>query len=234
MSYTNQIQEFKNNDIWKTGYYEGNPLNPNEFPRSFIKKDQHLGYSPNSNKSWLHETYIHYIKPYINKDTNCLEIGPGRGGWTKCMIEANSIYTLDVAPPDKFNEYVGVKENIHYIVVNDFLCKKLPENYFDYMFSMGCLCHIPFDGVKEYAKNIFSKLKSGANCFWMVADENKFNLAMKTNKLFPRTYKENVIGCFYQHGIDNTCNMLQEVGYTIVNKDVNVMIRDPLIHFKKA
>lgn len=68
----------------------------------------------------------------------------------------------------------------------------------------------------------------------MVADENKFNLAVKINEPFLSTYKENALGCFYQQGIDNTCNMLQEIGYTVVNKDVNVMIRDPLIHFKKV
>jgi hypothetical protein len=51
----------------------------------------------------------------------------------------------------------------------------LPANYFDYMFSFGCLCHVSFEGVTEYAKNIFPKLKSGANCFWLVADKKKYD-----------------------------------------------------------
>jgi hypothetical protein len=43
------------------------------------------------------------------------------------------------------------------------------------MFSFGCLCHISFDGITEYATNLFPKLKSGCNCFWMIADYDKLN-----------------------------------------------------------
>ena len=38
----------------------------------------------------------------------------------------------------------------------------LPEDYFNYMFSFGCLCHVSFEGISEYAENIFPKLQIGA------------------------------------------------------------------------
>ena len=60
----------------------------------------------------------------------------------------------------------------------------LPENHFDYLFSFGCLCHVSFSGIEEYAKNLFPKLKSGAHCFWLVADYEKYNRAVAD---LPRT-----------------------------------------------
>lgn len=51
----------------------------------------------------------------------------------------------------------------------------LPDDAFNYMFSFGCLCHMPFECVSEYARNLYPKLRSGSNCFWMIADYEKFN-----------------------------------------------------------
>ena len=50
------------------------------------------------------------------------------------------------------------------------------------MFSFGCLCHVSFEGITEYAVNIHPKLKQGSNCFWMVADYKKYNSAIANLK----------------------------------------------------
>ena len=47
------------------------------------------------------------------------------------------------------------------------------------MFSFGTLCHVSFEGIEEYAKNLHKKLKTGANCFWMIGDYNKNNYSVK-------------------------------------------------------
>lgn len=65
-----------------------------------------------------------------------------------------------------------------YFQVKDFKCEMLPDSYFDYMFSYGCLCHVSFEGIREYAKNLYTKLKGNSNCFWMVADYDKYNRAI--------------------------------------------------------
>ncbi len=156
---------------WQNGYFEGDPLKPLS----------HSTYGQFGFMSVLHATYLRCIKPYIRSNTIALEIGPGRGGWTKCMLDAQEIWVLDAmsAEFNKFYEYVGRREGVHYIEVEDFSCKGLPIEHFDYMFSFGCLCHISFDGISEYAKNLYDKLKPGAQCFWMIADFDKYNEVMK-------------------------------------------------------
>jgi len=162
------VEVFK---AWKDGYYEGDPLKPLS----------HSTYGQFGFMSVLHATYLRCIKPYIREDTRALEIGPGRGAWTRCMLDAKEIWVMDAmsAEFNKFFEYVGNKDKVSYLHVEDFSCSDLPELHFDYMFSFGCLCHVSFDGISEYARNLFGKLRSGAECFWMIADFDKYNVVME-------------------------------------------------------
>ncbi len=152
--------------LWEGGYYEGDPL-------QFLSRSNYgnFGYI-----SILHATYLLCIKPYVKPETVALEIGPGRGGWTKALLSAKEIWALDAlsAEYNRFYEYLNHPKNVKYVQVEDFSCRDLPSNYFDYMFSFGCLCHVSFEGTTEYAKNLFDKLKSGAECFWLVADQEKY------------------------------------------------------------
>lgn len=158
--------------LWKGGFFEGDPLNP--IGRSTYGQ---LGYI-----SVLHATYLRCIKPYVNAQTISLEIGPGRGAWTKTMLQSKEIYALDALPEEhnRFYEYLGYPRNVQYHQVQDFDCRVLPDNYFTYMFSFGCLCHVSFEGITKYALSIYPKLTSGSNCFWMVADYDKYNRAVSS------------------------------------------------------
>ena len=163
-----ELDSFK--DQFKGGYFEGDPLHP--LAQSGYKQ---LGYI-----STLHATYLRCIKPYVTGRTISLEIGPGRGAWTKALLPSREVYTLDAlsAEHNRFHEYLGHPENVKYFHVQDFNCEMLPDDYFDYMFSYGCFCHVSFEGISAYAKNIFPKLKPNSNCFWMVADYEKYDRAV--------------------------------------------------------
>ena len=165
---TNELKSFEN--LWAGGFYEGDPLNP-------VSNSSYgqLGFI-----SVLHATYLRCVKPYINDRTVALEIGPGRGSWTRTLLPAKEVYALDALSEEhnQLFQYLGHPKNVKYFQVKDFKCEVLPENYFDYMFSFACLCHVSFGGITEYAINIFPKLKPGSNCFWLVADYDKYNNAV--------------------------------------------------------
>lgn len=158
--------------IWSGGYFEADPLDP-------VAKS---GYGALGYMSVLHATYLACIKPYITAETVALEIGPGRGAWTKTLLGAREVWALDAlsARHNGFFEYVGTSENVRYVEVTDFECRMLPDDYFTYMFSFGCLCHVSFDGIRLYAQSLFNKMRSGSHCFWMVADYEKYNKAAES------------------------------------------------------
>jgi hypothetical protein len=206
-------------EIWKGGYFEGDPLDPHS-PSTY----GNLSYM-----SILHATYLRCIKPFINPEVSALEIGPGRGAWSKCLLGFKELYAIDpVSAEDSgFNEYVGVHSHVHHIQIKDFLLDFLEDRSIGYVFSFGCLCHVSFEGITAYAEHMFPKLKSGANCLWMIADEEKYKKA--TGSDIPTTG----IGRWYNAGLDRTCEMLKQVGYEIVFEDVGTCLRDPIIQFRK-
>ena len=53
--------------------------------------------------------------------------------------------------------------------------KEIPDNSIDYVFSYDAFCHVSYEGIQEYAENMYWKMKSGAVAFWMVADYEKYN-----------------------------------------------------------
>ncbi len=108
---TEELNSF--NDLWKGGYFVGDPLEPmgpNEYGT--------LGFI-----SITHATYLKCIAPFVNKDTSVLEIGPGRGAFTRCFIKHNAkhVYCVDAlsAEHNKFWEYVGLHQEVEYHQVED-------------------------------------------------------------------------------------------------------------------
>lgn len=164
-------QELKSFEgLWDGGYYEGDPLDP--FGGSSFGE---LGFM-----SVLHATYLRCIKPYVGPTTVALEIGAGRGAWTRTLLPSREVWALDAlsAEHNRFFEYLGSPDNVTYVQVTDFSCRDLPPDHFTYMFSFGTLCHVSFEGISEYARNLFPKLRRGAECFWMFADYDKYNKAV--------------------------------------------------------
>jgi hypothetical protein len=204
---------------WPGGYYEGNPLDP--FSPS--------SYKTLSNMSILHATYLRCIKPYINSEINALEIGPGRGAWSKCMLGFKKLIVMDPISAEEthFYDYVGIHENVQYQQIEDFSCSFLEDYSIGYMFSFGCLCHVPFEGIIEYAKNLYEKLQYGAECFWMIADAERH--LWTTGEPIP----DKGPGRWYDAGKVKTCDMLQKFGYIIMDSDVGTCLRDPIIYFRK-
>lgn len=255
-----EIESFTN--LWSGGYFEGDPLAP------LGKSSFNLfGYM-----SVLHATYLLCIKPYVTKDSVVLEIGPGRGAWTKCLLKAKEVWCLDALPAEhnKIYEYLGNPDNVKYFQVSDFKCSMLPDNKFDFFFSFGCFCHISPAGVYEYFYNVFPKLKSGAHAFVLIADYDKCNNLLKDYHkysferifdwkpylpikllvrlivkvlnifyplIFPKYNKAEEMtpapGRWYHLGTKEACDMLESIGYKVIDPDVGTIHRDPVIHFIK-
>jgi phospholipid N-methyltransferase len=260
-----QLASFQN--IWRGGAFEGDPLDP--MGRSTYGS---LGYM-----SVLHATYLCCIKPYVTPTSVVLEIGPGRGAWTKTMLAAQEVWCLDAlsAEHNHFWEYVGTAPQVRYQQVTDFSCSGLPDDHFTYFFSFGTFCHIPFWGVTEYLRNLFPKLRSGCRGFLMVADYAKYNHAvsdfqpysawrvcdlLRPKKPLKAAFWRRAVAYvqktalehqanfrlrspdendtprparWYDAGTDRTCALLSELGYDVIDQDVGVLHRDPVIHFRK-
>lgn len=170
-----QVRQF--DGLWKGGYFEGDPLD-----RMGQSSYQSLGYL-----SSLHATYLCCIRPHVGPATVALEIGCGRGAWSKAILGRNprELWCLDVLSREHngFDEYVGSTDVVRYIQVADFLCSELPDGHFDFLFSFGCFCHLSSDAIEAYCRNVWPKLRPGAHAFVLVADYEKYNNAVADRAL---------------------------------------------------
>lgn len=265
-----EIRRFQG--LWSGGYFEGNPEDP--LGRSSYFQ---LGYI-----STLYAVYQACVRPQVKPEANVLEIGPGRGAWTKTLLGAREIWCLDAlsAEYNRFWEHVGRDQEGHvrYLQVQDFSCSGVPDNHFDFLFSFGTFCHLSWPSQCEYYRNLFPKLKPGAVAVIMIADYDKFNQALRIYQPFRicfQRFRKNVAftnfleladrfrqrlggfqdwqghadfrnwtdqdkvdstvkpGRWYHAGTERTCRFLESVGWEVLNPDVGLCPRDPIVHFRK-
>lgn len=248
--------------LWPGGYWEGDPLDP--VARS--------SYGEYGYVSTLFVIYQVCVRPFIKSTTNVLEIGPGRGAWTRTLLPAREVWCLDALPAEynRFWETVGEgqRDKVKYIQVEDFECAALPDDHFDFLFSFGCFCHISWEGQKAYYRSLFKKLRPGANAMVMYADFDKFNgyleharrmrvqpigargapavvvneLRHRTRRLRRKTHwidrplvkgERQEQGGWCHAGIPETKAWLTELGWDVVDPDIGVVPRDPIVHFRK-
>ena len=185
------------------------------------------------------------IEPYVNENTNVLEIGCNGGGWTKKMLHANSFVGFDALTG--FWRNILPHDNIRYVQVKDFECGELENEEIDYVFSYDVFCHISYSGAKAYLKNLYPKLKDGTNLFVMIADIDKYKDDNGLKKLLSLSGFDNLQefvddydgeaknGRWFFYGLDRFCEAIDESGYTLISRDVMGELdpRSPTVHFRK-
>jgi hypothetical protein len=251
--------------IWQGGYFEGDPRSPMSSSSYGV-----LGYN-----SVLYTTYLACIKPYVNRESTVLEIGPGRGAWTKCFaaLNAKKIWAVDVSPAERtgFWEYVGPSERITYVQADDTSLKEIPDGAIDFFFTFGVFCHLPEQMIESYLQSLLPKLKPGAHAMMMVADYDKMNACLdaiddtglfatlgssprlmpirllwramfsltsptrmvKLRKDDPNAHATDGKARWYHLGVERACAILEGFGYEVIERDLGVNHRDPVIHFRR-
>jgi SAM-dependent methyltransferase len=256
-----EIDSFR--DLWSGGYFSADP------------SEQFAPFWFESMVGSYHVIYLACIKPWITPRSHVLEIGCGRGAWTRLFLGAAEVNCVDVlsAEHNDFHSYVGDVENVHYHQVEDFALDIIPDNSIEYVFSYDALCHVSFGGITEYARSLFRVMKEDAHGFIMVADYRKYNdfvdslgssnalsvllpkrrypMVRRVGNRLIREYSiwdanrrgiqhknliENDIpspGRWYHAGTAETSDLLHNEGFTVLDMDMDVDPRSPVIHFQK-
>lgn len=201
--------------FWKYGYYELPDITK---PTGY---NSGLGGDP-------HQLYLEIIKPYINAQTRVLEVGAGGGAYTRGLLPAKEVWILEAQPRwmTRIDQRLGHPKNLKFIQVKDFSCSGAPDNYFDYLFSVGTFPYFTQAEQEEYFKNLYPKMKTGANCFVMVADFEKYK-----KYLGYYTQDQNSPVSWKYNTADMTCALLRKIGWKIISPDIDLYKRDAIVHF---
>lgn len=254
-----EIDSFQ--EIWRGGFFVADPLDPLA-PRWLESMTGHY-----------HVIYLACIRQWVGPDSNVLEIGCGRGAWTRSLLGAKEVTCVDVlsAEHNGFWNYIGPADNVRYHQVEDFELSMLDSHSIDYVFSYDALCHVSFAGISRYVRSLRRVMRPGAVGFLMVADYRKYNafveapgrhnalLALLPKHRYPAIRRLGgalvkgystwharrlgiqskrldeddtpIPGRWYHAGAEETSNILRTAGFTVVDEDMSVDPRSPVIHF---
>ena len=204
------------------------------------------------------------IAPYIiPNETLALEIGTDGGFWAAKIAEFDpkAIIGADIRPDSETNFSRNIRnwsstkdrlDRLYYLWMDDFTLSALPDDTVDYVFSFDVFCHISFTGTKEYLKNLYPKLKTGANLFIMIADGDKYTdergrrKCIEGNVRCPGMYEDWEVvkadydgdpspGRWYFYGLERFVSAARSYGYTIIEEDAckTICKYSPVVHLRK-
>lgn len=102
------------------------------------------------------QVFFKAILPYIQPNSAILELGPGKGSWSRAIlkyIHQGELHTVDFQDvtgwlnPQKYNGRLIC----HQVKDNSF--SSLKDNYFDFFVSFGVLCHNNAEQIREILQN---------------------------------------------------------------------------------
>ena len=112
------------------------------WPGGYYENFNGIGYTPK-----VFTDVFAVLEPLMNKEHTALELGPGRGRWTRLLTGAfKHVIAGDVIP--RSNGLTGPEfANLTYIELkeHDFYCTGVADSSIDFAFSYGMFCHLSAD-----------------------------------------------------------------------------------------
>jgi hypothetical protein len=116
---------------------------------------------------------------YVPQNAVVLEIGHGRGSWMRALLKS---HTNVYDPRRGFSRCGSVASARKVRWKTKLPCHQrqcrlfcLPDEYFDFCFSFGVLCHNNIDSIEENLRNVLPKMKLAGRALHQYADWEKLD-----------------------------------------------------------
>ncbi|MFX0201329.1 MAG: methyltransferase domain-containing protein [Candidatus Hodarchaeota archaeon] len=181
------------------------------------------------------EAVLHYLKPA----SKVLELGPGRGAWTRAILEylpQGELHTVDFQDVTKWlcpEKHKG-RLVCHQVDNNSFAC--LENNYFDFFWSFGVLCHCNAEHISEILDNALPKMKPGGVAVHQYGDWNKLERFGWEKGGIPLSFKgRSDDDIWWPRNNQVTMSAIATAtGWTVVTADLGLVKRDSIIVIKRS
>jgi hypothetical protein len=212
--------------LFPGGYSSGDILARVPGPRRLIEEVR-IGAS-------YRQVFHKAILPHLQPDSRVLELGPGKGSWTKAILKHVPNGEVHVADFHDVRRWIKRKPGDGALVchrVSDNSFAGIPDNYFDFFWSFGVLCHNNIESIREILHSSLPKLKHGGIATHEIGDWQKLDaLGWAWRYGVPQRFKNLPDDAIWwpRNDAETMCRVAQEEGWQIVSPDLGLLQRDSL------
>ena len=177
--------------------------------------------------------------PYLRPDATVLELGPGRGSWSRALLAhltRGRLFTADfqdVTPWLAPHRYQG---RLVCTRVSDNSLREFEDGMFDFIWSFGVLCHCNAELVFQVLASSLAKARPGAHAVHQYADWDKLDAqGWPKSRHIPaefRTMDDDDIW-WPRNDPERMARMATDAGWIVVDADMGLLERDSMILLKR-
>lgn len=214
----------------------------------WLRKEFSYGYSSGDVTSWFPDKrrrgeedqiggsyrrfFRRHVLPRLRKDSRVLELGPGRGSWTRPLLSAvpqGRVHTVDFqdVTPWLRPERWGGRLVCHR--ATDLSFAGVPDAFFDLFFSVGVLVHNNAGDIEALMSNARGKVKPGGLAIQHYADWRKLDaLGWLDKHNIPARFKDEPDEkIWWPRNDQETMRALcQRAGWRVLEIDLGCFARD--------
>jgi hypothetical protein len=216
----------------------------------WLRLEFNYGYSSGNVLSWIpnlarlreeraiggsyRKVFLKAVVPYLQPDSRVLELGPGRGSWSRAILKFipdGELHTVDFQDVTQWlnpSVYAG-RLVCHQVAENSF--SELPDNYFNFFWSFGVLCHNEVDGIRKILTNARQKMKPGALSVHQYGNWlNLERFGWKRGRV-PLDFKDKPDSKIWWPRNDQVAmtKVAQDSGWEVLSPDLGLVRRDSII-----
>lgn len=208
------------------GYDSGNVLSVEPDPVR-AKEERAIG-------GCYRTVFLKGVKPFLKKDSRVLELGPGRGSWSRAILETigeGELHTVDFQDvrPWLHPESYGGRLVCHQVADNSF--SAVPDGYFDLFWSFGVLCHNNQADIFEILRNALPKAKVGGVAVHQYSDWDKLDCYGWRRGTIPERFRTQGDDAIWwpRNNQEIMAKIAAAAGWKVIRADMELVERDSVI-----
>jgi SAM-dependent methyltransferase len=182
--------------------------------------------------------FRHAVLPYLKSDSTVLELGPGRGSWSRAILKylpQGKLITVDFQDVDRWlrAEEHGGRLVCHQVQNNSF--DVIHDASIDFFWSMGVLCHNNLEQIFEVMSNALPKMKPGGVACHQYSDWDKLTQFGWERGSVPREFQSQPDDQIWwpRNSSSRMASLCRECGWQVESPDIQLLRRDGLIRLRR-
>lgn len=174
------------------------------------------------------------IRPFVKADFDVLELGPGKGSWSRSimnLIPEGTLTTVDFQDVTEWLEPQNYGGRMKCKQVTDNTFSTVEDHSKDFFWSMGVLCHNNQTHIREILTNSLWKVKRGGYACHQFADWKKLESYGWSKGGVPIEFKEKQDDEIWwpRNDTESMAKIATEAGWHVKVADLGILKRDGLM-----